>query len=35
MIAFGFKKQLEIGELKNELTTIETPIPAPAPNSFW
>jgi NADPH:quinone reductase-like Zn-dependent oxidoreductase len=34
MKALGIKKQLEIGELKNELMLLEVPIPEPEPNQI-
>jgi NADPH:quinone reductase-like Zn-dependent oxidoreductase len=34
MKALGFKRQLEIGELKNELTTFELPTPEPDPKQL-
>jgi NADPH:quinone reductase-like Zn-dependent oxidoreductase len=34
MKALGIKKQLEIGELKNELMLLEAPIPEPEPNQI-
>lgn len=34
MNALGFKRQLEIGELKNELTTFELPTPEPDPKQL-
>lgn len=34
MKALGFKRQLEIGELKNELTTLELPTPEPDPKQL-
>ena len=34
MKALGFKRILEIGELKNELGILEVPIPEPEPNQL-
>jgi NADPH:quinone reductase-like Zn-dependent oxidoreductase len=34
MKALGFKRQLEIGELKNKLTTLEIPTPEPGPKQL-